>query len=395
MTLAAGSAAAQDMQLDRFTLRGFGTLAVTTHDADGIEFRRNVGQARGITAHEPGLDSDSLAGIQVNVNLASQLDAVVQGVTRMNVEGEWTPRVTQAFLRYSPDESLVVRGGRFGYEIYLLAESRQVGYSYLTVRPAQDFYGLVTNDEVDGLDVSYRARLGRGLVRARVFGGRGSDATAMADGTYWEGRSDVVGMTLDYSYQALTARAALLEVSYGRNPDLVGLGEVLLSTGAPESVDLGRELVGSSQASRGMQLGLAWDGGPLQAQALYGHILSDSIAGPNVRAWLAQVGYRIDAWTPFMSFSASRNRDAIRPTGLPDIPELAPLNDVVRQIQRDMRATQRSTSIGVRWDLSPRWDLKLQADFTAIDESVLNFDRRPTSSRTNMVVLTAGVDFVF
>ncbi len=395
VVLAVGSAHAQGMREDRLTLRGFGTIAVTTHDAEGIEFRRNVGQAHGIAAHEPGLDSDSLAGIQLNGNLASGLDAVAQGVTRMNAEGEWTPRVTQAFLRYSPDESLVLRGGRFGYDIYLLAESRQVGYSYLTVRPSQDFYGLVTHDEVDGLDVSWKSRLGRGLVRARAFGGRGSDATAMLDGSHWEGRSDVLGVTLDYSFQALTARAALLEVTYGRHPELTGLGEALIGTGAPGAVDIGTELAGSSQTSRGMQLGLAYDGGPLQAQALYGHILSDSIAGPNVRAWLAQVGYRVQAWTPFVSFSASRNRDAIRSTGLPDIPELAPLAGVVYQLQADMRATQRSTSIGVRWDLSSGWDVKLQADFTSIDDSVLNFDRRPSPRDIDMTVLTAGVDFVF
>lgn len=385
-----------EVHADRLTLRGFGTVAVTTHDTDGIEYRRHVGQGRGISASEPGIDSDSLAGLQLNANLASRLDLVVQGLTRMDVEGEWKPRVTQAFLRYSPDESLVFRGGRFGYDIYLLAESRQVGYSYIAVRPSQEFYGLVTHDEVDGVDVSWTARLGRGLVRARVFGGRGSDATALADGTFWEGRSDVVGFTLDYSWRAVTARAALLEVEYGGNPDLAGLGQALVGTGAPEAVSIGNELIASSQGSRGMQLGMAYDEGPLQAQLLYGHILSDSISGPAVRAWLGQVGYRVKAWTPFVAHSRSRDRDAIRTTGLPDIPELQPLNGMVQLLQENMRATQRSTSVGVRWDVTARWDLKLQADFTRIDDSVLNFDRRTgANGPVNMTVLTAGVDFVF
>jgi hypothetical protein len=161
-------------------------------------------------------------------------------------------------------------------------------------------------------------------------------------------------------------------------------------------VSIGNELIGSSQSSRGMQLGMAYDDGPLQAQLLYGHILSDSISGPAVRAWLAQVGYRVKAWTPFVAHSRSRDRDAIRTTGLPDIPELQPLNDMVHLLQENMRATQRSTSVGVRWDVTPRWDFKLQADFTRIDDSVLNFDRRPgEGGPVDMTVLTAGVDFVF
>jgi hypothetical protein len=396
MLLASVRLAHAEVHGERVTLRGFGTLAVTTHDAEGIEYRRHVGQSRGISANDPGIETDSIAGLQLNAKLSSHFDLVVQGVTRMDVKGDWTPRMTQAFLRYSPDESLVFRGGRFGFDIYLLSESRQVGYSYVAVRPSQDFYGLVTNDEVDGLDISWTARLGRGLVRTRVFGGHGSDATALADGTYWEGRSDVVGLTIDYSFRALTARAALLEVEYGDNPDLAGLGEALVGTGAPRAVVIGRQLVGSEQSSRGLQLGMAYDDGPLQAQLLYGHILSDSISGPAVRAWLGQVGYRVKSWTPFISHSRTRDRDPIRTTDLPDIPELQPLNYTVQLLQENMRATQRTTSVGVRWDISPGWDFKVQADFAHIDDSVLNFDRRlGASGPVDMTVLTAGVDFVF
>lgn len=390
------SAAFAQVDEGRFTLRGFGTLALTTHDAEGIEFRRNVGQAYGIESGKVRVESDSLAGVQFNVNLATGVDATVQGVTRLNADGDWSPRVTQAFLRYSPDDSLVFRAGRFGYEIYLNAESRQVGYSYLAVRPSQDFYGLVTNDEVDGVDVSWTSRFGRGLVKARVFGGRGSDQTVFPDRTQWEGDSDALGVTLDYSLHSLTARAAVLQVSYGRDPQLRELGAFLVSTGAPPAVSIGDDLFRSTQTSRAVQLGLAYDDGPLQAQLLYGHIISDSIAGPNVSAFYSQVGYRLGDVTPFVSFARSEDRNPIRTTGLPEEPELLPIIGAVDAIQRNVRATQHSTSLGLRWDLSSRWDLKLQADFTSIHDSALNFDARPPGSgQAHMTVVTAAVDFVF
>jgi hypothetical protein len=394
--LLGSSAVRAQVNEERFTLRGFGTLGVTTHDADGIEFRRNVGQARGVESGDFGPQGDSLAGLQFSVNMAERFDAVFQGVTRLNADGDWSPRLTQAFLRYSPDESFVIRAGRFGYDIYLLAESRQVGYSYLAVRPSQDFYGLVTNDEVDGIDVAWTGRIGRGLVKARVFGGAGSDETAFADGSKWEGHSDVVGVSLDYSHRSLTARAAMLQVSYGVNAELRGLGDFLVGTGAPQSVSLGEDLASSNQTSQGVQLGLAYDNGPFQAQLLYGHIISDSIAGPNVDAYLAQFGYRLDAFTPYVSFATSKDREPLRATGLPELPELAPVIEAVRMLQQNMRATQHSTSLGVRWDLSSHWAFKMQADYTSIEDSALNFDRRPPGSgKAHMTVLTANLDFVF
>jgi hypothetical protein len=263
------------------------------------------------------------------------------------------------------------------------------------VRPSQDFYGLVTNDEVDGADVSWTNRLGPGLFKVRVFGGDSSDETALADGTSWKGRSRAIGGALDYSYRSLTARAAMLKVSYGANADLRALGAFLVSTGAPGAVDIGGELVGSSQESRGMQLGLAYDDGPLQAQLLYGHIISDSIAGPNVDAFQAQAGYRLGDWTPYVSFAKSQDRSPIRATDLPPVPELQPIIDTVRMLQEQMRATQHSASMGVRWDISSNWAAKLQADFTTLEQSTLNFDRRPPGSGdAHMTVLTATVDFV-
>lgn len=394
--MGASAARAQEFEADRFTFRGFGTLGFTTHDAEGIEFRRNVGQGYGSDAHELDFRTDSVAGLQVNARLAPGLDFALQGVTRINADSDWTPRATQAFLRYSPDESLVLRAGRFGYEIYLLAESRQVGYSYLAVRPSQDFYGLVTNDEVDGIDASWTTRLGPGLFKVRVFGGEGSDETALADGTSWSADSDAIGATLDYTWRSLTARAAMLEVSYGANAELRGLGAFLASSGSPQAIAIGEELLGSTQASRGLQLGVAYDNGPLQAQLLYGHIISDSIAGPNVKAFQAQAGYRLGDWTPYLSFAKSRDRNPMRSTGLPELPELLPVIETVRALQENMRATQHSTSLGVRWDLSSHWAFKTQVDFTSIHDSALNFDRRPPGSGdTHMTVLTATVDFVF
>jgi hypothetical protein len=387
---------AQELGGDRFTFRGFGTLGVVTHDADDIEFRRHVGQGKGVESGELGFQTDSLAGLQLKASLLPQLDFTLQGVTRMGVDGDWSAHVTQAFLRYSPDESLVFRAGRFGYDVYLLAESRQVGYSYLAVRPSQDFYGLVTNDEVDGVDVSWNTRLGPGVFKARMFSGRSSDETALPDGSYWSARSDALGASLDYSYRSFTARVAAIRVSYGANDDLKALGGFLVSTGLPESVSIGEELLASSQESHGVQIGLAYDDGPLQAQVLYGHITSDSIAGPSVRAFQAQVGYRLGDWTPYLSFARSRDLHAIRGTGLPELPELLPVIGAVYSLQDDMRASQHSTSAGVRWDFSSNWAFKIQADFTSIQDSALNFDRRPPGSGDqDMTVLTAVVDFVF
>jgi len=386
----------QDLEVPRFSVRGFGTLAATTHDAEGIEFRRSSDQADGVGEGDVDLATDSQAGLQLNLKLATHFDAVVQGVTRMHSDGKWTPRVSQGFVRYSPDEALVIRAGRVGYDIYLLAESRQVGYSYVTLRPSLEFYGMVTNDEVDGADASVTMRVGPGLARARVFGGEGSSDTAFMDGTNTETVGQVLGTCFDYLYRGWTARVALLRFRFDADPGIAPLLGALRATGSPQAAAIADSLGHDEYESLGVQLGVAYEEGPLQALLLYGGATSNSIAVPEFSKYYAQVGYRVRQWTPFLSYASSRDRNPVRGTGLPDIPQLAPLEAAVRRVQLSSRSTQHTVSAGARFDLSEHVDFKVQIDRTSLEDTSLVFDHRnPPGGPANMTVLAASIDFVF
>jgi hypothetical protein len=390
------NADAQALDEKRFTLRGFGTLAATTHDADGIEFRRGVGQGRGVAADKVEFYTDSLAGVQFNATLNSKFDVVLQAVSRQHADGDWDVDLSQGFVRYSPDESLVLRAGRIGFDIYLLAESRQVGYSYLALRPPPEVYGLLANDEVDGGDIAYTRRIGRGLARARFFAGGGASETAFADGRHFDTDASVFGASFDYLYRGWTARVALVRYEYDSDPSFTPLVAALRMTGAPDAVAIADGIDHSELYSQGVQLGVAYDDGPMQAQVLYGVIDTDSIAGPSSNSLYALFGYRVRAFTPFASYASSRDRDPIRTTGLPALPMFAPLNGAVEFIQSTLRSTQHTFSVGMRYDFNSHFDLKLQIDRVSLRDSALMYDRRlPPGGPADMTVIGAAVDFVF
>ena len=387
---------AQDLDTKRFTLRGFGTLAATTHDGEGIEFRRSAEQARGVAKGDIELYTDSLAGLQMGVELGPHFEVVAQGVMRMQSDGDWNPRLSQGFVRYSPDEALVFRAGRIGYDIYLMAESRQVGYSYLTLRPPPDFYGMVTNDQVDGADMSVTRRAGRGLVRARVFAGRGYSDTAFADQTHTETDGKIVGATVDYLYRGWTARVALIRFSFDADPGIAPLVGALRATGMPQAESIADNLDHKICRTLGMQIGVAYDDGPLEAQLLYGMVNASSMIAPEFDKGYFLLGYRLHQWTPFASFATSRDRNAIRSAGLPDIPQLAPLEGAVRTLQESSRSTQHTASVGARYDFSEHVDIKIQLDRVSLRDSTMNFDRRvPPGGPIEFTALAASIDFVF
>jgi hypothetical protein len=238
--------------------------------------------------------------------------------------------------------------------------------------------------------------VGGGLLRARLFGGAGSDEMAFADRTSQDVDSEVLGACLDYLYGGWTVRAAVGRWRYDSDPDVSGLVAGLRMTGVPQALAIADDLDHSTFQSRGIQLGAAYDDGPLQAQLLWGAIDSDPVFGPDTHSLYAFAGYRIRQWTPFASFSRARDRAAMRTTGLPDAPELAPLIDAVAFMQSSVRTTQHTTSFGVRYDIATHVDLKFQLDRVKLRDSALIFDRRVAAGgNAHMTIAAVAVDFVF
>jgi hypothetical protein len=123
-----GSGEAPDL-----VLHGFGTLALARSDNGNAEFVRDLSQPNGV-GRNWSAKNDTVFGLQANYRLNGLVEAVVQGVSHYRYDGSFSPELTWAFLKFEPTPGVMLRAGRYGTEFFMLADSRSVGYSYLTVR---------------------------------------------------------------------------------------------------------------------------------------------------------------------------------------------------------------------------------------------------------------------
>jgi hypothetical protein len=380
-----------------FTFQGFGTLALDYHDEDAdFEYRRNTSQARGVQANQLDLATDSRAGIQANLSIRDDVQVVAQAVTRQGATGDWSPRVERAFVRFNPGADTFLRLGRIGYDSYLLAESPDVGYSYLPIRPAPEFFGLFATDDVDGADAAFTRQIGEGLGRIRLFGGNSRGKQVYAHGVATPTNSDVFGGQLDYGIHSWLVRAGLVDVHVRKTPDFSALANALRATGVAQSASLASALQDGSRSIRAFQIAVAYDGRPLEAQVLLTRVESHMIAAPRVNSGFAVVGYRYRQATPFVSLAAVRSYEDILPTGLPEAGSFASLDSAARAAQTALQANQRTASAGVRFDVTPRLDLKFQVDRVHFHDTNLIFDRAtPAPGGRNLTLFGIAADFVF
>lgn len=395
LALTASTGHADDLSGSPFTFGAFGTLGATYQDARGLVYRRDISQGHGARAGQVDLGTDSLLGLQVTGRITTDLDAQVQTIVRRNAEGVWRPELARAFARYEPNQGVMVRAGRIGLGVYLLADALDVGYSYVMIRPPVEVYGMLASDEFDGADATFSRHLGEGVGRIRVLGGRLPFEIALADGTTITMDSDkVFGITADYLHGDWQTRAALLEIHVPGGGDPVA--PALAATGIPQAVALAGALSRSPQNSYGAEIGATYDGDPLQAALVLVHLNSDYLTGPKFNSALALFGYHIAQLTPFAAFAVTDSFATFQSTGLPPLPIFEPLITAAREDQTVLKTTQRDFSVGVRYDFAPHVDLKAQIDRVWLHQSGLIFDYNvPPPGHTSLTVFGVALDFAF
>jgi len=364
------------------SLNGFGTLGVARSNNDEAQFVRNLAQPEGLT-RAWSAKLDSLLGLQANIRLNQELHGVVQAVSRYRYDGTYTPEITWAFLRYDPAAALSLRLGRVGTEFYMLADSRMVGYSYLTVRPPVDFYGTLPFTYIDGADVTATTPFAQGLLRGKLFAGISKEKAPWEELQFDMNGSPMVGGYLDYQQGHWQFRASHAQIRFNHDLPVEDIYNALDSF-VPNASD---ELRVEGKITRFSSLGLVYDNGPLQTHLMLSQTGNDHATFQDTRAGYLTAAYRISSVTPYLGYSWAKSEPKTLARPVP------PLTD---QYQSEFHTDQHTVFLGGRWDFHTNMALKAQVDWiSGTSDSKFLYRWDPASWSGQMTVYSLSLDFMF
>lgn len=375
--------AADDGATDReFSLHGFGTLGAVRSDTNQVNFVRDLSQRDGATDHWTG-KVDSLLGVQAAYKLSPQFEAVAQATSRYRYDKSFRPEVSWAYLKYVPDSRVNIRAGRLGTEFLMLADSRLVGYSYLTVRPPGDYFWSLPFYYIDGADAALSLPVGNGVVLGKVFHGVSREKIPLADQTWDLDGSRMSGAYVDYQSGPWQARLGYARIHFKSD---LPIGGVLTANLPPALVaPSARELRTAGTDSDYYSFGLVYDEGPWQVQLMLNSIDHGSQAFQNSQSGYVLAGYRVAAVIPYLGYSwvSSHTRGNAS-------------NPVVARIMADSHAQQRTSFVGVRWDFAANWAVKAQWDAIRGEaDSIFPFRWEKPGWNGRADIFSATLDFVF
>ncbi|WP_333876874.1 hypothetical protein [Methylobacter sp.] len=390
--LAPGLSIADD-SAPALTLHYFGTAGLSYVTSGQADFVRNLSQPNGPKGGQWSGQLDSLVGAQANFQVNEQLEIVAQAVSQHRYDDTYIPELTWAFARYLPRPDIELRGGRLGMDFYMRADSRLVGYSYLTVRPSVDYYGGLPFQYLDGLDGAVTLVVGEGLLRAKVFGGYSPEKIPFAEAQWDLSDSPMLGGNLGYQLGSWQFRLSYAQIRYTHNLplDYAALMTTLRGIPLPGTQLAADALTIQGTTSRHYSAGVIYDEGPLQVQLMVSGAKHESAFFQDGVAGYLLTGYRVGDITPYAGLSWSRNNPAtVHSTGIPA------LDAAVTGAIDETHSDQHTYTLGLRWDLYSGMDVKVQWDAvrgSPGSKFLYRWEQPGWTGQTH--VLSAVVDFAF
>ena len=375
-------------------ISGFGTLGAMQTNTDQVEVTRDQSQQHGAT-DSLSLKQDSLIGLQAYYKANESLDFVVQGVSRYGPHASYRPELMAAFGRYAITPNFGIRAGRIGTEFYMLADSRLVGYSYLTVPPRREFFPTLPFQSPDGADSTAPAPFPDGILKGRVFLGQSGEEAPAAGDFLDLSESPLTGAYLDYQTGHWQWRLTYAQIKFKDDiPGFIGtLRTTLSQVGTPEAAAAGEAISLKDTASRFYSLGAVYDQGPLQVQGMVVEMQHDSAIYQDSLGAYVVAGYRIGQFTPYAGVAWIRSQAKHGDSGLPDG---APLSQALQQAIARTHMEQTTFTLGTRWDFHRNMALKAQVDFVrGSSDSLFLYPISNEAFDGKLNVYSVSLDFVF
>ncbi|MBL4762976.1 MAG: hypothetical protein JKY93_09805, partial [Gammaproteobacteria bacterium] len=343
------------------SVSGFGHFGWVTTDESVISYKEDIAANTSVEKGRFETKIDTLLGLQFNATFDEHLSAGAQFVLKDRFEDDDIEDHLQlAYLAFKPHAQLELRGGRLGLPIYMLSDHRDVGFAYLWDRPITEFYGAVTLRYVDGIDVTFKRRIGSGLGELILFYGD-SDVFIPGKATAnWHLKvKNFFGMVPKYEHDSwrfqLGWARAEVDVPLPMIPSL-NAGFAAARGFFPAAADaLEAEFIEATNVKGSLvyyhSLGISYDDNDWLIQSEISRLRSEKNVLSNSHSAYLSVGRRIGNWTPYTvySFIEPENkpfRSAVSPASLGGAMFFGGLVDGVETLTNASRSKQHSIALG-------------------------------------------------
>jgi hypothetical protein len=338
---------------DMFTYTGFGTAGVARSDTKLAEYV--IGNQMSGARENFDYKTDSKLGLQGTFAPTAWLSGTVQALSAEQDNFGIMTQIEWAYLNVQPISNLSIRYGKMELPLFLVSDSRNVGYTTTWLRAPDAVYGEALFDTYEGGDITYKLQLGKYSLTGHALLGAPNPVAQLAGPAYAQifTGHHMYGYDVTADLNVVTLRASILELDYRT-----------YSSGA----------LNQDGKYHFYSVGVAYDRSNVIAQ---GEFIELRTGDPTdaVNGWYVMGGYRLGKWVPYVIYANSHQNQAAGGT----VPE----------------TNGPTESAGVRLDLFRSVDFKAQFDHAKQFDYGTPFINVQPGFKNAANIFSLAADFIF
>ncbi len=280
--------------------------------------------------------SNSVIGLQADYAINPELRLVLQGVFGKQKDGDYDPSLEWAYLSYDRGNDLTLRAGKFKPPFLQGTELRQIGFSRLWARPLIPSNGTAGFDRYLGAEFIKNSSLGDYNLTTQGAYGVAEHLQSNIE------NDDIKILSLRLEKNESWLKLALFHAQY----DIWSKDNLYLQV---ENTDV---LMGSMETE--LLLG--------NSQINLGYVSGDGDNAPDEQMAYLSLGQHMGRFTPYLLYqNRSITHSPLLPPPPPGAPPPAPVKDGTEKTN--------SYSLGMRFDLTPKYAIKAQVEHQELEDS--------------------------
>lgn len=396
---------------------GFGTVGVVINNSDEFGYRADFSKKSGVFNGDIDLAEATKLGIQFDLILSPEIDAVMQVVYRNQDEINFDNSVNLFFVRYSPNANWSFRAGRTAFDLFLLTEYRDINYAFPWTHVPTGVYGVLPHRYLDGADITYSQPIGAQTLSAKVFyGSTKSEVNAFSSSESVSANfDDIAGLAIDY--QSLNWDLALNHTTMKiDSKSLVPLIDGITTLDMfvpnfnfiwPNAVSFIRQADLDNKRALYTSISGKYRFDTVTLISELATSSSDTLSLKKVNTGYTSAIYHMGEHNYFASFGVSRSNGfditsiGVNVDALAQVPGGLEIYEATRLAINYYTTNQRTFSLGWRWDFAEKISFTVQVDHTEITNGGSTFWQPPQTNspadiRTGSVnTLFANVSFLY
>lgn len=378
--------------LESIKFNGFGTIGTVYNDNENFTYRNDFLSNTG-SSNNVSLSTNTKIGGQINIDITDNLTGVVQASISQKEKNTLNESLDWANIKYEKNENINFKLGRMRAPMFMYSDISKVSYAYPWINPPIEVYSPIPFTSYNGGEIELKQSIKEWDFSSQVVFGANSEKMYLTKNESTDfNMENYKGLVLTASNDTLKLRVSYSDAKVKMDSNSLNqLSTMLINNGYEE---ISTKYLTSEQKFTFLVGGINYENENYFLTSEYATYTSTGGVDKYKGGYISGGYHLSNNITPYITISKSIQKNRDIKSLVPNTGTDMYLHQSLENMEKIYNISQKSETIGIRWDFHKSATLKGEFQYikTSENSNSLHFKE---NNQKDLNVFALSLDFLF